>query len=61
LTWLEIHGQSPELAEHWKTVTPEAALPTEHGHQVPAAEGGAEPPFRKRRRRRRRRRFTTTP
>jgi len=61
LTWLEIHGQSPELVEHWKTVTPEAALPTENGHHARSEEGGAEPPFRRRRRRRRRRRFTTTP
>jgi poly(A) polymerase len=62
LTWLEIHGQSPELVEHWKNVTPEAAQPTEHGHHAyAAAEGGAEQPFRRRRRRRRRRRFTTTP
>ena len=61
LTWLEIHGQSPELAEHWKTVTPEAALPTENGHHPRSEESAAEPPFRRRRRRRRRRRFSTTP
>ena len=61
LTWLEIHGQSPELAEHWKTVTPEATLPTENGHHPRSEESAAEPPFRRRRRRRRRRRFTTPP
>jgi len=61
LTWLEIHGHSPELVEHWKNVTPEAAQPTEQGNHAHPIEGGAEQPFRRRRRRRRRRRFTTTP
>jgi poly(A) polymerase len=62
LTWLDIHGQSPELVEHWKNVTAEAAQPGEHGqqaHQGHHAETGGEQPFRRRRRRRRRRRFTT--
>jgi len=53
LTWLEVHGEVPELVEHWKVVHNErgAALP------APDAAGpeGA-PPFRRRRRRRRRRR-----
>ena len=60
LTWLEIHGQSPELVEHWKNVTPEAAQPTEPGHHAHAGEGGAEQPSR-RPRRKRGRRVTTTP
>ena len=55
LTWLEIHGGSPEAIEHWKGVlvgegeNPDAP--------VPAVEGeGEQPPARRRRRRRRRRR-----
>ena len=62
LTWLEIHGESPELVEHWKGVTPEAAHSDQahQTHQSHPAEGGEERPFRRRRRRRRRRRFTST-
>jgi poly(A) polymerase len=60
LTWLDVHGQSPELVEHWKSVTPEAQ-PPEHGPHGHQADSGAEQPLRRRRRRRRRRRFTTTP
>jgi poly(A) polymerase len=57
LTWLEIHGGSSELVEHWKAILAEfGATPHE-----PSAEGVEEQPqgqFRRRRRRRgRRRRF----
>jgi len=57
LTWLEIHGGSSELVEHWKAILAEfGAAPHE-----PSAEGGEEQPQgqfqRRRRRRRRRRRF----
>jgi poly(A) polymerase len=56
LTWLDIHGGSPEVVEHWKAVLAEfGATPGE-----PSADGAEEPPagqFRRRRRRRRRRRF----
>lgn len=61
LTWLEIHGGSPDLVEHWKAVAP--------GHQdqdegpfpaQPVVEGDA-PPFKRRRRRRRRGRRPFTP
>jgi poly(A) polymerase len=51
LTWLEIHGNSPEVLEHWRGFI-EAAKTFE-----PAQEATTEepPPRRKRRRRRRRR------
>lgn len=48
LTWLEIHGQAPEVLEHWKGFYEGTAVPQ---------EGLGEPrPERRRRRRRRRRR-----
>ena len=50
-TWLEIHGNAPEIAAHWTTIL------AERGVDLPAA-GEIEskpPPFRRRRRRRRRR------
>src|SRR5262245_42641540 len=64
LTWLEVHGNAPELVEHWKAVTPEAPAQqgaAEHGQPGAGAEGG-EQPFRRRSRRRRRgrRRFSPT-
>jgi poly(A) polymerase len=46
LTWLEIHGQVPEVIEHWRGFV-EAAASYE-------GEPGNEPPPRRRRRRRRR-------
>jgi poly(A) polymerase len=52
LTWMEIHGTTPELVEHWITVL------AERGADEPVAVPGVEgepPPHRKRRRRRRRR------
>jgi hypothetical protein len=49
LTWLEIHGQVPEVIEHWRGFV-EAASSYEGG---PDAETGP----RRRRRRRRRRSF----
>lgn len=48
ITWLEIHGDRPEVVRHWRTLMAE-----------PAAEGApddAMPPYPHRRRRRRRRR-----
>jgi poly(A) polymerase len=58
LTWLEIHGDAPELVEHWKALLPEAGAPREAPH-----DGETEtPPLRRRhRRRRRRRRFSPAP
>lgn len=54
LTWLDVHGNAPELVEHWKTVKAESA--TAADGQEPAAGG---PP--QGRRRRRRRRFRPAP
>src|SRR5437899_803121 len=54
LTWMEIHGGSPETVEHWKAVLADSSpgdAPAE-----PAGENAA-PSGRKRRRRRRGRRF----
>jgi hypothetical protein len=48
LTWLEIHGHSPEVLEHWRGFI-EAA-----GTLDAQAAGEERPPFRRRRRRRRR-------
>jgi poly(A) polymerase len=55
LTWLEIHGQVPEVLEHWRGFIEAAA--TYEGD----AEAAAEAPPRRRRRRRRRRSFRPTP
>jgi poly(A) polymerase len=51
LTWLEIHGDRPEVVAHWRDLQAQSA------HHAPAApEPGNELPFRRPRRRRRRRR-----
>ena len=53
LTWLEIHGQRPDVLEHWR------ALQAEPGPGTPVPDGNAiapaAPALRRRRRRRRRR------
>jgi len=56
LTWLEIHGERPEVVAHWRALQ---AQPAEHAH-VAADHGQAEHPLRRRRRRRRRRRYGPT-
>ena len=51
LTWLEVHGNAPEIAAHWRTILAEGGVD-------PPAVGEIErepPTFRRRRRRRRRR------
>jgi len=53
LTWLEIHGNAPEVLEHWRGFI-EAAKTFE-----PEGEAADAPPPRRRRRRRRRRPFRT--
>jgi poly(A) polymerase len=58
LTWLEIHGGSPELVEHWTTMLARPVSDASVQH-VQDAEG--EPPTGRRRRRRRRRRFRPAP
>jgi poly(A) polymerase len=57
LTWLEIHGGSAELVEHWKTLAAGVVAGTGEG----TGPGGQEPPPFRRRRRRRRRRVHSTP
>jgi poly(A) polymerase len=56
LSWMEIHGQAPELVAHWKTVAAEAAP----ANAAAESEAVAQPSFRRRRRRRRRPRPTPT-
>jgi len=53
LTWLEIHGDAPELVEQWRAQAAGAAAPPD--------EGSEERPARRRRRRRRRRRSPRRP
>jgi poly(A) polymerase len=52
LTWLEIHGDRPEVVEHWRQLQTEVQS-TQHHHAAgePVAAAG---PFQRRRRRRRR-------
>jgi poly(A) polymerase len=53
LTWLEIHGQRPEVVEHWRSLQAQPAP----GTAVPDGDNvGNTAPFQRRRRRRRRRR-----
>ena len=54
LTWLELHGHTPELVESWRALQAEAAEQMPEGMQPPS---DGPPP---RRRRRRRRRFPRT-
>jgi poly(A) polymerase len=57
LVWLEVHGDSPEVVEHWRALAAEAPgdpADTAAAAATAATEDG--PPVRKRRRRRRRRR-----
>jgi poly(A) polymerase len=52
ITWLDIHGDRPEVVHHWRALLAE---PREHPH--PAGDAAADhSPFPRRRRRRRRRR-----
>jgi poly(A) polymerase len=54
LTWLELHGNAPDLVESWRAAHLEAAEQLPEG-TLPASDG----PPRRRRRRRRRPRFPT--
>ena len=60
LTWLEIHGERPDIVQHWRSLQAEPGP----GH-VPAVDGTFEPgapsPFPRRKRRRRRRRSPSAP
>jgi len=62
LTWLEIHGDAPDLVEHWKAILAESPRPSEpHDAQPEAMEEYRAPSSHRRRRRRRRRRGAPTP
>ena len=62
LTWLEIHGDAPDLVEHWKAILAESPRPSEPDDAQPEAmEEYRAPSTRRRRRRRRRRRGAPTP
>jgi poly(A) polymerase len=52
LTWMEMHGGTPEIVEHWITVLAERGA---EEPVLPPGEQGEYPPYRRRRRRRRRR------
>jgi len=52
LTWLEIHGDRPDVVAHWRALLAE---PREQPHVSPEESGGHAPHPRRRRRRRRRR------
>jgi len=52
ITWLEIHGDRPEVAAHWREL--QATEPSGHQHSATGEEPGY--PLARRRRRRRRRR-----
>jgi hypothetical protein len=55
MTWLEIHGDAPEVLEHWRGFIEAAAtFEGEAGEEPP-------PPAVRRRRRRRRRSFRPVP
>lgn len=59
LVWMEIHGGSPEVIEHWRGVLvgegEDPAAPIPAPGEVEGGGQGDQPPRRKRRRRRRRR------
>src|SRR5687768_15159396 len=57
MTWMEIHGQAPEVLEHWRGFVEAAATYEGEAAAVPA---DTPPPRRRRRRRRRRRSFRPT-
>jgi hypothetical protein len=56
MTWMEIHGQAPEVLEHWRGFVEAAAT-----YEGEAVAETAEALPRRRRRRRRRRSFRPTP
>jgi poly(A) polymerase len=56
LTWLEVHGDTPDLVEHWITVLAERGAEEPVLPAGEAGQAGEMVPFERRRRRRRRRR-----
>ena len=62
LTWLEIHGDAPELVEHWRGLLSEAGGTNDAPEVQPeATEEHRAPSSHRKRRRRRRRRGAPTP
>jgi poly(A) polymerase len=57
LTWLEIHGDQPDVVAYWRALQADAAANPQHHELDTAADGGPPPSFRRRRRRRRPRRI----
>ena len=59
LTWLEIHGERPDIVMHWRSLQAEPGPATPAGTQADGLrdQGDGSPPHRRRRRRRRRRRY----
>jgi poly(A) polymerase len=58
LTWMEIHGGTPEIVEHWMGILDEygdTPPPPDEAGDEPPAPGADQPPRRRRRRRRGRR------
>ena len=53
ITWLEIHGDRPDVVAHWRALQAE---PRDHAHLEPGEPTGTVTPFPRRRRRRRGRR-----
>jgi poly(A) polymerase len=53
VTWLEIHGERPEVVDHWRQLHAEAAPGVPH-HHAPGELLATAGPFQRRRRRRRR-------
>lgn len=58
LTWLEIHGERPDLVHHWRSLQAEPGPGQPHGDAPRDAGEGF--PQRRRRRRRRRRRYPSS-
>jgi poly(A) polymerase len=52
VTWLEIHGDRPDVVDHWRQLQAQSAPSAPHHH--PAGEMPAAGPYQRRRRRRRR-------
>jgi poly(A) polymerase len=61
LTWLEIHGEVPEIVEQWKAWGADTDASGEASGELTADAIQAEPVIPRRRRRRRRRRFRSAP
>jgi poly(A) polymerase len=58
LTWLEIHGEHPDIVEHWRALQAQGAQPQAAAEPGPAeAPTEHDRPLRRRRRRRRRRNY----